>query len=315
MPENKIKIAAVTGPTASGKTALAIALALELDGEIISCDSMQIYRHMDIGTAKPTPHELAQVKHHMIDILPPDAPYSCADYVKDAEAVIEDIVSRGKLPIFCGGTGLYLDRLLRGGNDDGAASDENVRQELREFYEQNGADALYERLIALDAVAAETIHKNNVKRVMRAIEICLVTGQKKSEIDQKNSQICEKYDHRVITLSHHNRELLYSRIDRRVDAMINDGLIDETKRLMDMGVFERSITASQAIGYKELIPYIRKENTLECCIDELKRASRRYAKRQITWFSGKDYAHKVYVDDENGEKRFEDIVKISKKLF
>jgi len=315
MPENKIKIAAVTGPTASGKTALAIALARELDGEIISCDSMQIYRYMDIGTAKPTPSELAQVKHHMIDVLPPDAPYSCADYVKDAEAVIEDIASRGKLPIFCGGTGLYLDRLLRGGNDDSAASDENLRNELKSFYEENGTDALYARLVALDPQAAETIHKNNVKRVMRAIEICLVTGQKKSELDQKNSKICEKYDHRVITLCFHNRELLYDRIDRRVDAMIDDGLIEETKRLMDMGVFERSITASQAIGYKELLPFIRNEDTLLNCVDELKRASRRYAKRQITWFSGKDYAHKVYVDDENGEKRFEDIVKISKKLF
>ena len=315
MPENKIKILAVTGPTASGKTSLAIALARELNGEIISCDSMQIYREMDIGTAKPTKDEQAAVRHHLIDILPPDAPYSCSDYVKDAEAVIDDIVSRGKLPIFCGGTGLYLDRLLRGGNEDEAASDPAIREELKKFYKENGVDALYERLVSLDPEAAEAIHKNNVKRVMRAIEICLVTGQKKSEIDKKNSEMSDKYDATVITLAFNDRERLYERIDRRVDAMIEEGLVEETKKLLDMGVFERSLTASQAIGYKELFPYFRGEVSLEECIDELKRASRRYAKRQITWFSGKDYTQKVFVDNENGMKTFEDIVNISKKLF
>ncbi len=315
LTENKIRICAVTGPTASGKTSLAIALARELDGEIISCDSMQIYRGMDIGTAKPTCEELAAARHHLIDILPPDAPYSCSDYVKDAEDAIADIVSRGKLPIFCGGTGLYLDRLLRGGNEDEAASDDGIRAELKEFYEKNGTDALYECLNRLDPEAAEKIHKNNVKRVMRAIEICLVTGQKKSDIDKKNSALSEKYDPRVITLTFENRELLYGRIDRRVDMMIADGLVDETKRLMSDGVFERSLTASQAIGYKELFPYIRGEDTLENCVDELKRASRRYAKRQITWFSGKEYSHKITVDNENGLKNFENIMEISKKVF
>ena len=315
MPENKIKILAITGPTASGKTSLAIALARELGGEIISSDSMQIYREMDIGTAKPTREEQAAVKHHLIDILPPDAPYSCSDYVKDAEAAISDIVSRGKLPIFCGGTGLYLDRLLRGGNEDDAASDPALREELKQFYNQNGVDALYEKLVALDPEAAATIHKNNVKRVMRAIEICLITGQKKSEIDKKNSEMSDKYDATVITLSFNDRERLYERIDRRVDIMMNEGLLEETKKLLDMGVFERSVTASQAIGYKELFPYLRGEATLESCIDELKRASRRYAKRQITWFSGKDYTKKVFVDNENGMRTFEDIVNISKNLF
>ena len=312
---DKIKIAAVTGPTASGKTALAIALAKQLDGEIISCDSMQIYRGMDIGTAKPTKEELAQVPHHLIDILPADAPYSCSDYVKDAERAVEDIVSRGKLPIFCGGTGLYLDRFLKGGNDDGAACDENLRLELKKFADEKGIDALYERLIELDPVAAETIHKNNVKRVMRAIEICLVTGEKKSEIDKKNAEIVDRYDHKVITLAFENRELLYGRIEKRVDQMISEGLVEETRRLMAEGIFERSQTAAQAIGYKELFPYLRGEATLESCIDELKAATRRYAKRQVTWFSGKDYAHKVYVDDGKQLKTFEDIVNISKNLF
>ena len=311
----KIRIAAIVGPTASGKTALAIELARQLDGEIISCDSMQIYRTMDIGTAKPSPDELAAVPHHLIDILPPDAPYSCSDYVRDAEAAIADIASRGKLPILCGGTGLYLDRLLRGGVEDCAASDENIRQELWEIAEREGADALHQRLAELDPESAEAIHKNNVKRVIRALEVCLVTGQKKSEIDKLNSEISDKYDHTVIMLAFNNRELLYDRIDRRVDIMMEQGLVEETKALLAGEVFERSQTASQAIGYKELFPYLRGEATLESCVDELKRASRKYAKRQITWFSGKDYVNKVFVDDENGVKTFKNIVNISKKLF
>ena len=315
MSKKKIKIAAITGPTASGKTALAIELAKRLDGEIISCDSMQIYRDMDIGTAKPSAEELSAVPHHLIDILPPDAPYSCSDYVKDAERAIEDIASRGKLPIFCGGTGLYLDRLLRGGNEDEAACDETIRAELKSFYEEKGIDALYDRLIKLDPQSAEAIHKNNVKRVMRAIEICLVTGQKKSDIDKKNSEITDKYDHRVVTLAFNDRELLYGRIDKRVDMMIEHGLVEETKKLINDGVFERSVTAAQAIGYKELFPYLEGRASLDECVDELKRATRRYAKRQITWFSGKDYAHKVFVDGENGMKTFEEIVNISQKLF
>lgn len=312
---DKIKIVAVTGPTASGKTSLAIELAKRLDGEIVSCDSMQIYRGMDIGTAKPTKEELSQVPHHLIDILPADAPYSCSDYVKDAELAVADIVSRGKLPIFCGGTGLYLDRFLKGGNDDGAACDESLREELKRFVNEKGIDALYERLVELDPVAAEAIHKNNVKRVMRAIEICLVTGEKKSEIDKKNAEIAEKYDHKVITLAFENRELLYRRIETRVDQMIAEGLLEETRRLMAEGIFERSQTAAQAIGYKELFPYLRGEATLESCVEELKAATRRYAKRQVTWFSGKDYAHKVFVDDGKQLKTFEEIVNISLNLF
>ena len=298
----KIKIVAVTGPTASGKTALAIELAKRLGGEIVSCDSMQIYRGMDVGTAKPTKEELSAVPHHLIDLLPADAPYSCSDYVKDAERVVEDIASRGKLPIFCGGTGLYLDRFLKGGNDDGAACDDALREELKRFYEDKGVDALYERLVELDPVAAESIHKNNVKRVMRAIEICLVTGEKKSEIDKKNADIVDRYDHRVLTLSFESRDLLYGRIDRRVDMMLEEGLLDEIRRLMADGIFQRSQTAAQAIGYKEFFPYLRGESTLEASVDELKRATRRYSKRQITWFSGKDYAHPLIVD-RDGEIR------------
>ena len=313
--DNKIKIFAVTGPTASGKTALAIELAKRWNGEIISCDSMQIYREMDIGTAKPTREELSTVPHHLIDILPPDAPYSCADYVKDAERAVLDITSRGKLPIFCGGTGLYLDRFLRGGNEDCAATDQNLRRELQEFADKNGTDALHDRLRELDGEAAEAIHKNNVKRVIRALEICLVTGEKKSELDKRNSALSEKYDAQVITLCFESRESLYDRIDCRVDRMLEEGLVDETKRLLDKGVFLRSPTASQAIGYKEIIPYIEGRASLDECVDELKRATRRYAKRQLTWFSGKEYAKKIILNEHNRLKTFEDIVNILEKLF
>ena len=310
-----IKLLAITGPTASGKTALAIALARELDGEIISCDSMQIYREMNIGTAKPTAEELSAVRHHLIDLLPPDAPYSCADYVRDAEAAIRDIHSRGKLPILCGGTGLYLDRLLRGGVDGEASCDEKVRERLFSELRELGRDAMYERLCAIDPEAAAAIHKNNEKRVLRALEICEVTGRKKSEIDKENSAFSPLYDATVISLVFHNRELLYERIARRVDQMIQQGLVEEARALMNAGVFERSQTAAQAIGYKELFPYLNGERGLAECVDELKVATRRYAKRQLTWFGGKDYVQKVFVDDENGLKTFEDIVNISKKLF
>lgn len=314
-PLNKIKIIAVTGPTASGKTRLAIDLAKRLNGEIISCDSMQIYRGMDIGTAKPTKEELAEIPHHMIDIVEPYQSYSCSDYVRDAEHTISDIVARGRAPIFCGGTGLYLDRLLKGGNDSKATCDESLRSALQSFYEQNGADALHQKLAELDPDSAATIHKNNVKRVIRAIEICTVTGQKKSDIDKKNSELCDKYEALVLSLDFLNRELLYKRIDDRVDMMISNGLVDEVERLAADGVFVSSPTAAQAIGYKELLPYLRRERDLESCVDELKRASRRYAKRQLTWFNGKEYARKVYVDSGNWLKTFEDIVNISQNLF
>jgi tRNA dimethylallyltransferase len=174
---------------------------------------------------------------------------------------------------------------------------------------------MYERLCAIDPEAAAAIHKNNEKRVLRALEICEVTGRKKSEIDKENSAFSPLYDATVISLVFHNRELLYERIERRVDQMIQQGLVDEARALMNAGVFERSQTAAQAIGYKELFPYLNGERGLEECVNELKIATRRYAKRQLTWFGGKDYVKKLFVDDDNGLKTFEDIVNISKKLF
>jgi tRNA dimethylallyltransferase len=307
---------AVVGPTASGKTALSVELARRLGGEIISCDSMQIYRGMDIATAKATSEEQSQAPHHMLDLITPDVPYSAADYASDAERVASEIINRGHMPLFCGGTGLYLEAARTGRHGEAPQSDPEYRASLALIaQDEDGRTALHNMLKECDPDSAEAIHKNNVKRVMRAIEICLVTGEKKSDIDKKNAEITDRYDHKVITLAFESRELLYSRIDTRVDLMMEQGLLDETERLMAEGVFERSQTAAQAIGYKELLPYLRSEASLECCVDELKRATRRYAKRQITWFSGKNYAHKIYVDEGGRLKTFEDIVNISKKLF
>lgn len=315
MNSKKIKIGAVVGCTASGKTSLAIELARRLDGEIICCDSMQIYKGMDIGTAKPTSEERAAVPHHLFDICSPEQTYSCADFVRDATAAVEEISSRGKLPVFCGGTGLYLDRFLRGGNSDEAQSDENLRRELEDFVSEHGVDALHGRLRELDPESADAIHKNNVKRVIRAIEICMLSGRKKSEIDRENSALTERYDYTVIYPFYNDREILYGRINRRVDMMIEDGLVEETRRLLEGGVFERSQTASQAIGYKEIIPYIRGEASLSDCVELLKTATRKYAKRQMTWFNSKSYAQKIDMDEGGTLKTFEDIVNISKKLF
>lgn len=312
----KIKIAAVVGCTASGKTTLAIELAKRCNGEIICCDSMQIYKGMDIGTAKATKSEQAEVKHHLMDFLDPSVTYSCADYVRDARAAVDDIINRGKLPIFCGGTGLYLDRFLKGGNDENAECDPRYREELFVVAQKDGGiDILHNMLSQLDPESAAAIHKNNVKRVIRALEIIHATGRKKSEIDKENSQMSDEYEFIVIYPFYQNRDILYYRIDKRVDAMMAEGLLDETLSLYKNGIFEICPTASQAIGYKELLPYIKGEDTLESCIEKLKTATRRYAKRQNTWFNQKDYAEKIYMDDETGIKTFEEIVNILEKLF
>ncbi|MBQ9760548.1 MAG: tRNA (adenosine(37)-N6)-dimethylallyltransferase MiaA [Clostridia bacterium] len=314
MAENKIKILAVVGPTASGKTALSVELARRLQGEIVCCDSMQIYRRMDIGTAKPTEEERCGVPHHMFDIAEPDAGYSCADYVKDAKAAIEEINARGKLPILCGGTGLYLDSLLRGGNFEETEVDLALRAELADFAAQNGNHALHERLRAVDPESADAIHENNVKRVIRALEIYLTTGMTKTEADARSRRFAAPYDATVIGLCFEERALLYDRIDRRVELMLSDGLLEETKRLMAEGVFEKNATAAQAIGYKELLGHLRGEGTLAEAVETLKRATRRYAKRQMTWFGAKDYVNWITLDQNGGMRSMEDILTDAMKL-
>ena len=312
--QQNIKIIAVVGPTASGKSALALALAGQLNGEIVSCDSMQIYRRMDIGTAKPTPEETARVRHHLVDCIEPDRAYSCAEYVEDAKAAVADIDARGKLPIFCGGTGLYLDCFLRGGNFEETESDPALREALFAYAAEKGNVALHARLAAVDPESANAIHPNNVKRVVRALEIFESTGMTKTEADKRSRAVESPYDATVIGLRYEARELLYERIDRRVDIMLEEGLLDETKRLLEEGVFEINATAAQAIGYKELLGYLRGECGLEVAVEDLKRATRRYAKRQITWFGAKDYVRWVDATENGAMRNFEEILQSAKNL-
>lgn len=291
----KIKILAIVGPTASGKTALSVELAARLGGEIVSCDSMQVYRGMDIGTAKPTKKEMAGIPHHMIDVADPDMAFCAADYVAGAGAAAAEIAARGRIPVFCGGTGLYLDSLLRGGFSETQA-DPALREQLLSYAETYGAHALHERLRAVDPESAEEIHENNVKRVARALEIYESTGMTKTEADRRSRQTESPYDATVLGLFYPTREILYERIARRVDTMLADGLVDETRRLDAQGVFLKNATAAQAIGYKELLPYVRGEETLEVARERLVIATRHYAKRQLTWFGGKDYVRRVEME-------------------
>lgn len=309
---NKTRLVAVVGPTASGKSALALALAEQMNGEIVSCDSMQVYRRMDIGTAKPSAQEQRAVRHHLIDVVEPSVTFSCADYVTLATEAILDCERRGKLPILCGGTGLYLDALLRGGEMQGSGADEALRAELYAFYEKNGAEALHRELAAIDPKSAESIHPNNVRRVIRAIEIYRTSGQTKSELDRLSVQEESVWDARVIGLRYEDRSALYSRIDRRVDQMLEMGLLEETRLLLEEGVFETNATAAQAIGYKELFGVLRGEESLREGAERLKTATRRYAKRQMTWFSAKPYVHWLSADACGS---FEEIVNNARELF
>ncbi len=293
--QKKIKILAIVGPTASGKTAISVELAKRLGGEVVSCDSMQVYRRMNIGTAKPTEEEKCGVPHHLIDAVDPNVAFSCADYVTMAGEAVKDIAARQKLPILCGGTGLYLDRFLCGAMEETHA-DEELRASLFAFAAENGAHALHERLRAVDPESADAIHENNVKRVVRALEIFEQTGIPKSEFDRRSQMGESPYDALVIGLRYPHREVLYDRIDRRVDMMMADGLLAETKQLLQEGVFDVNLTAAQAIGYKELLGYLCGEETLAEATENLKTATRRYAKRQMTWFTAKPYV--VWVDME-----------------
>ena len=315
MGQQKIKIYAVVGPTASGKSALALELAERYGGEIISCDSMQLYRKMDVGTAKPTQAELARVPHHMIDVAEPHETFSCADYVAMADEIIRDVHGRGKLPILCGGTGLYLDSLLRGEDFKPGLTDDALRAELLEYAAENGNEALHAELRKIDPESAEQIHPNNVKRVARAIEIYRISGMKKSDIDKSSRESEPRFDVRCVGLFYSDRARLYRRIDDRVDVMLENGLAEETKALLDMGVFDVNSTAAQAIGYKEILPFIKGEDSLDSCVEQLKMATRRYAKRQITWFSSKTYVQGIDVCGGENEKTFEDIVNIASEVF
>ena len=289
------RIIAVAGPTASGKSALALELCKRLGGELVSLDSMQIYKGLDIGTAKPTKAEQAEVRHHMIDICDPREKFSAADFAERAHGVIADIRSRGKRVLLCGGTGLYLDTVLGRLDFGEIESNEKLRRDLIAFAEKNGADALYERLVKIDPQAAEKIHKNNVRRVARAIEIYELTGKTKTEHDREAISD-SPYDSLIIGLDYNDREVLYSRINRRVDLMIDAGLETEVRSLLSEGLLSADSTAGQAIGYKEMLGYIAGEYTLEDAIEKIKLGTRRYAKRQLTWLRRNPDINWLYPD-------------------
>ena len=273
----------IVGPTASGKTALSIALAKEMNAEIISGDSMQIYKGMDIGTAKPTVDEMDGVPHHMLSIASPSESFSVARYVEEASRIADEIISRGKIPMVVGGTGLYIDSLVRGRTFAKNEEDGSLREELTKLYEKDGADALHKMLRSLDPVRAAEIHKNNVKRVIRAIEVCKLSGKTITEHDEETKKIPPKYDAAYIGIEFSDRKALWDRIHLRVDMMMEAGLLKEVKALLDSGI-SADTTAMQAIGYKELCAYFSGEKSLETAVEDIKTATRRYAKRQMTWF-------------------------------
>lgn len=286
------KLICIAGPTASGKTALSIALAKQLDTEIISSDSMQLYRGMDIGTAKPDMTERDGVVHHMFDVAEPTERFSVARYQQMADACAQDILARGRTPIVCGGTGLYLDALIEGSTFSGDETDLAAREKYRAIAEREGAHALHEMLRAVDPESAGRIHENNVKRVIRALEVYEQTGMTIGALNAQNKRRQPKYDAILLALCPEDRQVLYDRIDRRVDQMIEQGLVEETRRLLGDGQLVG--TAAQAIGYKELVPYLRGEAELSTCVETLKRASRNYAKRQLTWLRRDTRVHWLY---------------------
>ena len=298
---------AITGPTASGKTALSLALAERLGCEIISLDSMQIYKRMDIGTAKATEEERARVPHHMIDFLEPDVSYSAEDYRADAIRVLKDIESRGKLPLFVGGTGLYMDTIIRGSEISSPPSSDELKERLlASAVTDEERETLWQRLNEIDPESAEKTHKNNVRRVVRALEIYELTGKTKTYFDNLSKSSAPDVKVGMITLDFYNRDNLYSRVDLRVDQMLEEGLLDEVKMLYSEGFLNKGTTAAQAIGYKEFISYLEGECTLDEATDQLKLSTRRYAKRQLTWFRHNEDALRLYIDREDGTMKDKD---------
>ena len=277
----KPKIICVVGPTASGKTDFAIDLARKNNGEVVSCDSMQIYRYMNIGTAKPSKEEMQGVPHHMLDFVDPRESYGVADFVKDARKCIEDILSREKLPILCGGTGLYVDSIVNQIEFSEEETDFAYREELNRLAEKEGVGAVHRLLQESDPIAAERIHPNNLKRVIRALEIQKTTGMTKTEAD-RHARKTPVYDAEIYGMELERGEL-YRRIDLRVDKMMEMGLLQEVEELLLLGI-PKTATAMQAIGYKELVNYFDGKLSLQEAVEKIKQESRRYAKRQITWF-------------------------------
>ena len=272
----------LTGPTAVGKTELSIALAKSIGGEIISADSMQVYKYMDIGTAKIRSEEMDGVPHHLIDILEPDVAFNVAMFKDLAKSAVEDIYSRGRIPILVGGTGFYIQALLHDIDFSEEDSDSSIRKELETLAEIKGAAFLHEKLREVDPESAEQIHANNVKRVIRALEYYQLHGEKISTHNETERHKESPYDFLYFVLTH-DRQVLYERIEKRIDQMIDHGLISEVDNLLKKG-YDSSLVSMQGLGYKELIPYLQKKCTLDEAIYVLKRDTRHFAKRQLTWF-------------------------------
>ena len=276
------KILVVTGPTATGKTALSVELAKKLGGEIVSADSMQIYRGMDIGTAKVTKAEMQNIPHHMIDIADPSEDYSVSRYVEAADAAVRGILSRGRLPIVAGGTNLYIDSLIAGLDFAEKAEDAALRESLNKQYDDIGGEAMLEHLRGFDPERAAKLHPADKRRIVRAVEIYILTGETITRHDEETKKRPKRYDAVKIALTFADRAVLYDRINARVDKMVSDGLFDEVKGLLDSGL-SPACTSMQAIGYKEPAAYFRGEMSKGEAIELIKLSSRRYAKRQLTW--------------------------------
>lgn len=297
--DNKIDVLAVVGPTASGKTKLSVELAKALNGEIVSADSMQIYKGMDIGTAKPTFEEMQGIPHHLMGFLDSKENFSVAIYVEMAHKIIADIHSKGKLPIVTGGTGLYVDSLLNSIKFFDNTSDDSIREKYSKLLEEKGLDYLLEKLKKIDYETYEKLlEQRNAKRIIRALEFFEVTGKTISEQNRLSKQD-SPYNPIKIGLTCRDRQVLYDRINLRVDLMLKDGLLEEAEKVLNSDL---SNTAEKAIGYKEIIPYFKGESTLDECVEVLKMNTRRYAKRQLTWFRRDQEINWIYIDEHNSFK-------------
>ena len=282
----------IAGPTASGKTSLGVEVCKEFSGEVISADSMQIYKNMDIATAKPTKEEMQGIPHHMTDFLPVDESFSVADFQRLAAEFADEIYSRNHLPVIVGGTGLYIDSFVNNTKLTETPTDQVLRQKLFDRAQNEGAGALLEELMAIDPEYAENLHENNIKRVVRALELWYSCGKTMTEQNKESHSRPSPYDVCYICLDVKEREYLYDRINKRVDKMLEDGLLEEAKNFSSFGP-----TSAQAIGYKELKPYFDGEKDLDGAIEALKQSTRRYAKLQLTWFRRRTDAHRLYIDE------------------
>ena len=298
----KAKVIVICGPTASGKTALGIELAKKINGEIVSCDSMQIYKDMNIGTAKPTIREMQGIKHYLIDFVSPDERYSVAEFKKDAKNAIKEILDKGKIPIVVGGTGLYVDSLIYEIEYPKIEFDDEYRKKLEKIEYEKGLDYLFKKASEIDNEAIKKISKNDKKRIFRILEIYHSTGKTKTEQEYESRKKEVEYDYHVFAIDW-DREKLYKRIDERVNRMIENGLIEEVKNLYNK--YEKFPTAMQGLGYKEVVEYLENKCTKEEMIEKIKRETRRYAKRQLTWF--RKNKNTIWL---NGEEDIQNNIKI-----